>query len=97
MNNISNFVGIDMAKATFMAAFNETDEPRQFDNTDRGIAGLFKQLKQIGFNQTGTILGVESTGSYHLKLSMRCQRQGYTIKIINPLIVKKHNQTNYPE
>jgi len=93
MNKIINYVGIDMAKASFMAAFNETDEPWQFENINHGINSFFNHLKQLGFNQAETILGVESTGSYHLKLSVACQSNSYQIKVINPLIVKKYNQT----
>ncbi|MBU0707355.1 IS110 family transposase [Patescibacteria group bacterium] len=94
METITNFIGIDMAKASFMAAFDETNDPEQFDNTSQSINSFFKRLSSLGFSQDNTILGVESTGSYHLKLSMACQAIGYTINIINPLIVKKHNQTD---
>lgn len=90
----TNFIGIDMAKASFMVAVNESDEPKQFENTSQVIEDFFKHLIQWDFKPDNTILGVESTGSYHLKLSMICQDKGYTIKIINPLIVKKHNQTS---
>lgn len=34
------------------------------------------------------------TGSYHLRLCLQCVRHGFPIKVINPLIVKKYNQTN---
>ena len=37
---------------------------------------------------------MESTGSYHLLLCACCFEAGFSIKIINPLIVKKQNQTN---
>lgn len=94
MAKIINHVGIDMAKASFMAALNENSEPQQFNNTTQGINGFFKHLAQLDYTQGQTILGVESTGSYHLKLSLACQEQNYIIKIINPLIVKKHNQTS---
>lgn len=91
----ANFIGIDMAKASFMAAVNEIGSPEQFNNTDQDIDNFFKRLDEWGFNQGNTVLGVESTGSYHLKLALACQRQGYVIKIINPLIVKKRNQTDW--
>lgn len=94
MTKSTNFIGIDMAKDSFVAAFNELGEPQLFENTTQGIKGFFKHLTKLDFKPDNTILGVESTGSYHLRLSMSCQNQYYTIKIINPLIVKKHNQTN---
>lgn len=94
MTKTINYVGIDMAKASFMAAFNEAGELRQFDNTAPGISRFFQYLTRLEFNQPNTIIGVESTGSYHLKLCLACQDRGYPIKVINPLIVKKHNQTS---
>ena len=93
MDKIINFIGIDMAKASFVAAVNETSQPMQFDNTTQGIDNFFKYLKQINFRKDNTVLGVESTGSYHLHLCVACQKHNYPIKVINPLIVKKHNQT----
>ena len=36
----------------------------------------------------------ESTLSYHLRLCLQCSNLGFQIKVINPLIVKKQNQTN---
>lgn len=94
MEKAINFIGIDMAKTSFMVAFNESSDPQLFENTTLEIGSFFKQLVSLGFNRDNTILGVESTGSYHLKLAMACQTRSYTIKIINPLIVKKHNQTD---
>lgn len=93
MTKIINYVGIDMAKASFVSVFNKTDEPRQFNNTTQGLNSFFKHLTRLKFNKTDTIIGVESTGSYHFQLCLACQDQGYPIKVINPLIVKKHNQT----
>lgn len=94
MDKITNYVGIDMAKASFMAAFDETSQPKEFENTNQGINHFFKHLNKINLKKDNTILGLESTGSYHLSLAVACQRSGYIIKVINPLIVKKQNQTD---
>lgn len=91
---MTNYIGVDMAKASFVASFNEKEEPRKFYNTTQGINHLFKSLAKLNFCPDNTLLGVESTGSYHYKLCLMCQAKGYVIKVINPLIVKKHNQTN---
>ncbi len=91
---MTNYIGIDMAKASFCASFKENQEPRQFENTSHGIDYFFKYLNEIDYQKDYTILGVESTGSYHLKFCIACQQHNYLIKVINPLIVKKHNQTS---
>jgi transposase len=93
MTKIINYVGIDMAKASFVSAFKEAGEPRQFNNTAHGLNSFFKDLTRLKLNKTDTIIGVESTGSYHFQLCLACQDRGYLIKVINPLIIKKHNQT----
>lgn len=90
---ITNHIGIDMAKASFFACLGEAEEARKWNNNKTGINSFFKHLRKKGMEKENTVLGVESTGSYHLPLCVACQRAGYTIKIINPLIVKKHNLT----
>lgn len=94
MQNTTNFVGIDMAKNDFYACLSDVIEPRKFSNDLRGIKSFFNHLKHHNFQKENTLLGVESTASYHLKLCIgTCERE-YKIKVINPLIVKKQNQTD---
>lgn len=94
MPNSNNYVGIDVAKADFYACFEEHGESRQFNNTALGINSFLHQLDKYNFNHENTLIGLESTGSYHLRLCLQCSRSGFPIKVINPLIVKKYNQTN---
>lgn len=94
MPSIINFVGIDMAKNDFYACLSDVIEPRKFNNDTRGIKSFFSHLKRYDFQKENTLLGVESTASYHLKLCLDATERDYKIKVINPLIVKKQNQTN---
>lgn len=94
MPNILNYVGIDMAKNDFYACLNEIDEPAKFNNDAKGIKSLFSYFKRHDFKKENTLLGVESTASYHLKLCLMASETDYKIKVINPLIVKKQNQTD---
>ncbi len=89
----SNYVGIDMAKATFYACLAEGIEAREWSNNKAGLKQFFAHLKKNDFDKENTVLGVESTGSYHLPICVTSQATGYTIKIINPLITKKQNLT----
>jgi len=82
-----------MAKNDFYACLNEIDQPRKFNNTTMGIKSFLKYLNKHNFKQNSTIIGVESTASYHIKLCLGTSNQGYQTKVINPLIVKKQNQT----
>ncbi|MFH1661638.1 MAG: transposase [Candidatus Falkowbacteria bacterium] len=94
MNRITNFVGIDMAKNDFYACLSDIIEPRKFNNDTKGIKSFFSHLKRNNFREDDTLIGVESTASYHLKLCIGTAERDYKIKIINPLIVKKQNQTD---
>lgn len=82
-----------MAKNDFYACFNEIDEPLKFNNDTKGIKSFLIFLSKQKFNNTDTMIGVESTASYHLKLCIESTEANYEIKVINPLIVKKQNQT----
>lgn len=94
MDKITNFVGIDMAKNDFYACLNEIDDPRKFNNDTTGIKSFLSHLNKHDFKQDNTVIGVESTASYHLKICLDASDRDYTVKVINPLIVKKQNQTD---
>lgn len=68
MQKIINFVGIDMAKNDFYACLGDVIEPQKFNNDTKGIKSFFNHLKRYDFQKENTLLGVESTASYHLKL-----------------------------
>ena len=90
----SKFVGIDVAKKDFYACFEENMESRKFNNTVAGINSFARYLNKNNFSKRQTIIGLESTGSYHLRLCLQCGELGFKVKVINPLIIKKYNQTN---
>jgi len=90
---MANYVGVDISKNDFYASFNEASEPLMFQNNRAGFKSLKEYLKKVDFQSNETIIGVESTGIYHLPLSYSLSNYGFTVKVINPLIVKKQNQT----
>ncbi len=87
-----NYVGIDMVKRDFYACFSEEIEPKKFNNTNSGINVFLKHLNRLDYVPNDTVIGVESTGSYHLRLCLQSTRANFKTKIINPLVVKKQNQ-----
>lgn len=89
----NKFVGIDVAKKDFYACFDEIGTSQKFNNTPAGINSFVRQLSKKKFREKQTMIGLESTGSYHLRLCLQCGELGYKVKVINPLIVKKYNQT----
>ncbi|KKP37495.1 hypothetical protein A2483_05905 [Candidatus Peregrinibacteria bacterium RIFOXYC2_FULL_33_13] len=85
---MKNYIGIDISKRDFHACFSDIGDVLKFDNTKEGILYFLNYLKQNRFFNTNTLLGLESTGSYHLQLSFLATNAKYTVFVINPLITR---------
>lgn len=94
MDNAINYVGIDVSKNDFYACFNESSPGVKFNNNPLGIHSFIRHLGKNFFNKTNTEIGMESTASYHLLLCFKCSSLGFKTMVINPLMVKKQNQTS---
>ncbi len=81
-------IGIDMAKDTFWAAFDDTTS-RQFRNTEEGINEFTASLNVELLVRLNTTIGVEATGVYHLLLCARLKKNGWRSVVINPLITNR--------
>lgn len=79
-----NTIGIDVSKDTFHAAFDES-RVEVFKNTDTGIKKFIEKLAE----KETTVIGCESTGVYHLLLCETLRRNGWNIKVVNPLIAHR--------
>lgn len=91
---MTNYIGIDISKRDFHVCFSEDSEIQIFNNNTAGIKQFINYLKVNKYTKKTTILGLESTGSYHLPVAYLCTQSGYTIHVINPLITKKQNQVS---
>lgn len=78
-------IGIDMSKASFHAAFDETSV-KIFKNTREGILMFIETLTIRGCTPPETTIGTEATGVYHLLLCATLREHGWSIKVINPLV-----------
>lgn len=83
-----HYVGIDMSKDTFHAAFDDK-KVIIFQNTPAGIGDCIAACKAVGLTQTDTTVGVEATGVYHLLLAQLLQKNGWPLIVINPLITSR--------
>lgn len=90
---MKHYIGIDVSKRDFHACFNETGEIIKFDNTRIGIEDFVSYLKKNRFSFKNTLIGLESTGSYHLQLSFLSTKDGYTVQVINPLITHRQSKS----
>lgn len=81
-------IGIDMSKDTFHAAFDESTV-RQFENDEAGIDAFLGWLRERGCVPPETEVGVEATGVYHLLFAASLGRNGWTCRVINPLVTSR--------
>ncbi|MBI3631928.1 MAG: IS110 family transposase [Candidatus Vogelbacteria bacterium] len=73
-----------MSKDTFHVAFDD-GRVEVFDNTASGINKFTDTLLSLGATRDTTIIGTESTGVYHLLLSQQLRKDGWNLKVINPI------------
>jgi transposase len=77
-------IGIDMAKDTFHAAFDDRTVTK-FENTPAGIEKFMTTLEDDDFPITDTRIGVEATGVYHLLFAVTLREHSWDVVVINPL------------
>lgn len=90
---MKKYIGIDVSKRDFHTCFNETGDVVKFDNSRMGIENFINHLRQNRFSCKNTLIGLESTGSYHLQLSFLSTNAGYIVNVINPLITRRQSKS----
>ena len=85
------FLGIDVSKETFDACCIPSHGEKLFNQSasmDRkGFEGLIKQLSAFSIPQESIFVGMESTACYHINLYSFLVSLGYTVMVINPLLI----------
>jgi len=76
MENIPFIAGIDVSMDTFNVHFDNAD--LKFPNNPKGYRQFLKSVP------TGSVLAMESTGSYHYRLAAFMHERGYRIMVLNP-------------
>lgn len=82
------YIGIDISKDSFHIAFND-EKVQVFANTLEGIKSFEDILHQRHYEKQTTKIGLESTGIYHLLLSVVISELGWQVYVLNPYIVSK--------
>lgn len=82
-------VGIDISKGSLEVAlaYEGMSQQQSYPNTDEGIQGLLESLE--GVEGTYKIV-MESTGRYHFLVALRLSEAGLDVRVINPLLAKRH-------
>jgi transposase len=89
---MTHYIGIDISKRDFHVCFNESETTGIFNNDLSGIRLFIRHLKKKGILPENSLLGLESTGSYHLPVAHLCTQAGYTVHVINPLITRRQRK-----
>ena len=82
------FVGVDIAAATFTAAWTAggrpPSTPRTFAQTPVGFASFQQQLQATGVPPAATLVVLEATSSYWVALAVTLHTAGYVVSVLNP-------------
>jgi transposase len=85
------FLGIDVSKETFDACCINPKGERLFSLSPlmsrKGFEELIKQLSSLSVSQESVLVGMESTACYHVNLYSFLISLGYTVMVINPLLI----------
>jgi transposase len=85
------FLGIDVSKETFDASCINTKGERLFNlsaSMDRkGFEELMKRFSTLSIPKESVLVGMESTACYHINLYSFLVSLGYTVMVINPLLI----------
>lgn len=82
------FVGVDIAAASFTAAWTMAgaprERPRTFAQTSDGFAAFQAALASTTVEPAQTLIVLEATGSYWITLAVTLHQAGYAISVVNP-------------
>lgn len=83
-------LGLDVASKKLDLCWNEDRELR-FQSIDYTVENLDSFLTEHPFiTSDSCLVGMESTGAYHLLAARYFLEKGFTVKIINPIITKQY-------
>jgi transposase len=88
MTKVLNFSGIDVSKQSFdvCCEISGKSVSKKFSYTEEGMASFLQFLPE----DTHCIM--ESTGTYHCRLSYFLYEHGIAVSVVNPLSVKRFSQ-----
>jgi transposase len=88
MQTQTHYTGIDISKSFFDVAVAEAHGYRyyKFDNNDSGFSALLKILPE------GSIVVMEASGPYYLRLACYLSGKGIAVSVINPLVIRRFCQ-----
>lgn len=85
-------IGIDVSMDTLDVALydGKSFKVARYENRETGFAEIEKEF--IRYNIANTLISMEATGIYHLKVAVYFHERGYSVSVINPLIIKRYTE-----
>lgn len=89
MKKSKNYVGIDISKLSFDVAIYQADK-YQFHKFSNNIKG-FKDFSKL-LDKANSVCVMEASGPYYLQLATYLSDKGFSVSVINPLVIKRFCQ-----
>lgn len=85
-------IGIDVSKKTLDVVFfnGESYIPYHCANSQDGIRLLIREIEK--YEGHDIIITMEATGMYHVNVANQLHSQGYTVSVVNPLVIKRFGE-----
>ncbi len=82
------FVGVDIAARSFTAAWGRADQPLsrplRFDQAPAGYLALHEALAATAVAPAQTLIVLEATSTYWIRLAVALHEAGYHVSVVNP-------------
>ena len=89
MTNLDIFAGFDISKDFFDISILSADTARRSAKFSNDHSG-FEQLKSVLPPNARCVM--EATGPYYLRLACWLHKQGFTVSVVNPLVIRRFAQ-----
>jgi transposase len=89
MTNLNIFAGLDISKDFFDLAILSTGKIGQSGQFSNDLPG-FVQLRSVLPVNAHCIM--EATGPYYLRLACWLHKEGFTVSVVNPLVIRRFSQ-----
>ncbi|MBN2862543.1 MAG: IS110 family transposase, partial [Bacteroidales bacterium] len=85
-------IGIDVSMDTLDVALYDGKSHKilRCENRETGFSEIEKEL--IGYDRANILISMEATGIYHLKMAVYFHERGYSVSVLNPLIMKRYTE-----
>ncbi|MCX7830090.1 MAG: IS110 family transposase [Acidobacteria bacterium] len=93
MNGWKAVVGVDVSKDEVSVAIWVEGRESEFVCKNNAIV-FEKMISKVlkGVDKRETLIVMENTGNYHLKLACHLHKCGYRVSVVNPFIIKKYSE-----